>query len=101
MINFKEKKNFRYDAIVKCQSIVHPEVTIMAVPCNGVPECHNDVDEPWICKNMIAIISEGVFGICIGLLMIFSYVKFKSLKRKNKDTKFGLKIFLQRTARAE
>ena len=41
----KEKGVFRSDATMKCQSIFHPEVTIMAVPCNGVPECHKNADE--------------------------------------------------------
>merc|ERR1711981_1106409 len=32
------REKFRSDAIKKCQSIFHPNVTILAVPCNGVPE---------------------------------------------------------------
>ena len=80
---------------MKCQSIFHPKVTILAVPCNGVPECYNDADESWICKSTTMIISCGVAGFCIGLLMIFSFFKFRSLRKKKKDIKFGKVLILR------
>ena len=85
----KEKGVFRSDAIKKCQSIFHPNVTILAVPCNGVVECHNNADEPWICKNTTTTISGGLAVVFGGIISVFVYFKIKSLKRKDKDTKFG------------
>ena len=85
----KEKGVFISDAIMKCQSIFYPEVTILAVPCNGLPECADNADEPWICTNTTTIISGGVGGIFATLILVFVYFKVKSLKRKNKDTQFG------------
>ena len=82
-------KQDRSDAIMKCQSICEPTETISATPCNDVPECHNNADEPWICKNTTTIISGAVGGIFATIISIFIIVKIKTLNTKNKDIKFG------------
>ena len=85
----KQKKEFRSDAIMKCQSIFYPEVTILAVPCNGVPECHNNADEPWICQNTLTIISSGLLSVFVTIITVFAFFKLKYLQRKIIDIHFG------------
>jgi len=84
----REKGVFRSDAIMKCQSKFHPNVTILAVPCNDVIECDNDADESWICRNTTTIVSFGVGGIFVAIISVFVRFKIQSLKRKEIKIQF-------------
>ena len=69
----KEKKGFKSDATMKCQSIFQPTVTILAVPCDSISECFENVDEKK-CTDRFTKSNAPILILSPGHLFIFSYI---------------------------
>ena len=69
---------------MRCQSIFYPElVTVVAIPCNGIVECSDGSDEPWVCHNTDFIL-YGVGLFCLLIIALFVVMKYRSLRRDKK-----------------
>ena len=67
---YLESGKIKAAATLKCRDIQYPQIYTAAVVCDGVKECHNGVDEPWLCTNL----SLPVHGVLGGLLVIILFM---------------------------
>ena len=73
---YREKKLIPAEATFQCPHIYHPNVTTLAVRCDGVTECDNVEDEENCNKDAF---SFEYMLIIIGSLALFSFIPIKYL----------------------
>ena len=68
-LTYIDKKVIPEYGTIKCPSLLYPDISTVAVVCDGVPECTNSKDEPNICRNLDFLNSIVYYSVIIFLIL--------------------------------
>ena len=76
-----KKKLVSEDATLQCSSKIYENIETVVKACDGIEECADNSDEPWLCTNndIVVYIVIGIFSFIFIILIL---MKCHSLKNK-------------------
>ena len=80
----KDVLSFQEEATIEClENRPGYNITIRAIPCDGIPECRNGMDEA--CEEKRGILYGAIFTLVAVTYGIYHYLKWKHLKLNQHD----------------
>ena len=77
----------------KCPHRMYPDIDTLAVVCDGIQECADETDEPYICENSY-IITYCTLGVLVGIILLWDFIA-KKITSGDSEGAFEMKNNLQ------
>lgn len=82
---YTERKVIPEYGTKRCPHRMYPSISTVAVVCDGVLECADETDEPYICENS-NIITYCTIGVLIGIIILWDIITKKFTSQHSDQT---------------